>query len=241
MNLALPDLMVAQTHTRASLFSFSRQMQGSREPLVSLLEGLLDGENMNVMLRGVYLTSSLQRGQMDDIFTQSAARQYRLGNNPLASRPLVDTAPYFTRSLFPQALLAEPNLATESRARLMRSRRRLTVFSATGGVAALLLITGWHHYYNGNYQSGITVLKQAKAFMDVPPPQGEDDYGNLQLPLLNPVRDATLAYGDWGDRSRLAEMGLYQGDASGLMWNGPTCNCWSNAIFRRCLTGWSKR
>ncbi|ETJ27796.1 MAG: Type VI secretion protein IcmF, partial [Escherichia coli DORA_A_5_14_21] len=80
-----------------------------------------------------------------------------------------------------------------------------------GGVAALLLITGWHHYYNGNYQSGITVLKQAKAFMDVPPPQGEDDYGNLQLPLLNPVRDATLAYGDWGDRSRLAEMGLYQG------------------------------
>lgn len=100
MNLALPDLMVAQTHTRASLFSFSRQMQGSREPLVSLLEGLLDGENMNVMLRGVYLTSSLQRGQMDDIFTQSAARQYRLGNNPLASRPLVDTAPYFTRSLF---------------------------------------------------------------------------------------------------------------------------------------------
>ncbi|MFR1165393.1 MAG: type VI secretion protein IcmF/TssM N-terminal domain-containing protein [Escherichia coli] len=192
MNLALPDLMVAQTHTRASLFSFSRQMQGSREPLVSLLEGLLDGENMNVMLRGVYLTSSLQRGQMDDIFTQSAARQYRLGNNPLASWPLVDTAPYFTRSLFPQALLAEPNLATESRAWLIRSRRRLTVFSATGGVAALLLITGWHHYYNGNYQSGITVLKQAKAFMDVPPPQGEDDFGNLQLPLLNPVRDATL-------------------------------------------------
>lgn len=173
MNLALPDLMVAQTHTRASLFSFSRQMQGSREPLVSLLEGLLDGENMNVMLRGVYLTSSLQRGQMDDIFTQSAARQYRLGNNPLASWPLVDTAPYFTRSLFPQALLAEPNLATESRAWLMRSRRRLTVFSTTGGVAALLLITGWHHYYNGNYQSGITVLKQAKAFMDVPPPQGK--------------------------------------------------------------------
>lgn len=211
MNLALPDLMVAQTHTRASLFSFSRQMQGSREPLVSLLEGLLDGENMNVMLRGVYLTSSLQRGQMDDIFTQSAARQYRLGNNPLASWPLVDTAPYFTRSLFPQALLAEPNLATESRAWLIRSRRRLTVFSATGGVAALLLITGWHHYYNGNYQSGITVLKQAKAFMDVPPPQGEDDFGNLQLPLLNPLRDATLAYGDWGDRSRLADMGLYQG------------------------------
>lgn len=241
MNLALPDLMVAQNHSRASLFSFSRQMQGSREPLASLLEGLLDGENMNVMLRGVYLTSSLQRGQMDDIFTQSAARQYRLGNNPLASWPLVDTAPYFTRSLFSQALLAEPNLATESRTWLMRSRRRLTIFSITGGVAALLLIIGWHHYYNGNYQSGITVLKQAKVFMDVPPPQGEDDYGNLQLPLLNPVRDATLAYGDWGNRSRLLIWDCIRDDASALMWSRPTCSYWSSVTCLRYLTGWSKR
>lgn len=108
-------------------------------------------------------------------------------------------------------------------------------------MAALLLITGWHHYYNGNYQSGITVLKQAKAFMDVPPPQGEDDFGNLQLPLLNPVRDATLAYGDWGDRSRLADMDCTRDDVSGLMWNRPICNCWSNVTCPRCLTGWSKR
>ncbi|MWP55444.1 type VI secretion system membrane subunit TssM, partial [Escherichia coli] len=115
MNQALPDLMLAQNHMRGSLFSFARQMQGSRESLVALLDGLLDGENMDVMLRGVYLTSSLQRGQMDDIFTQSAPRQYRLGSSPLTAWPLVDTTPYFTRNLFPQALLAEPNLATESR------------------------------------------------------------------------------------------------------------------------------
>lgn len=166
---------------------------------------------MDVMLRGVYLTSSLQRGQIDDIFMQSAARQFRLGSSPLTAWPLVDTLPYFTRNLFPQTLLAEPNLASESRVWLMQSRRRLSVFSATGGIAALLLIIGWHHYYNNNWRSGITVLEQAKAFMSVPPPQGMDEYGNLQLPLLNPVRDATLAYGDWGDRSRLADMGLYQG------------------------------
>lgn len=197
--------------SRSSLFSFVRQIQGGREPLIALLNGLLDGENMDMMLRGVYLTSSLQRGQIDDIFMQSAARQFRLGSSPLTAWPLVDTLPYFTRNLFPQTLLAEPNLASESRVWLMQSRRRLSVFSATGGIAALLLIIGWHHYYNNNWRSGITVLEQAKAFMSVPPPQGMDDYGNLQLPLLNPVRDATLAYGDWGDRSRLADMGLYQG------------------------------
>ena len=33
----------------------------------------------------------------------------------------------------------------------------------------------------------------------VPPPQGTDEFGNLQLPLLNPVRDATLAYGDYNN------------------------------------------
>lgn len=211
MNQALPDLMLTQEHMRSSLFSFSRQMQGCREYLVALLDGLLEGENMDVMLRGVYLTSSLQRGQMDDIFMQSAARQYRLGGSPLTAWPLVDSAPYFTRSLFVQALLAEPNLAGESRSWLTRSRRRMTLFSAVGGVATLLLITGWHHYYKDNYASGVQVLKQAKSFMSVPPPQGIDNYGNLQLPLLNPVREATLAYGDWGERSGLADMGLYQG------------------------------
>ncbi len=210
LNNALPALMLP-SGSRSSLFSFVRQMQGCREPIASLLGSLLDGENMDVMLRGVYLASSLQRGQTDDIFMQSAARQYRLGGSPMAAWPLVDTVPYFTRNLFPQSLLAEPNLASESRVWLMQSRRRLSVFSATGGIAALLLIAGWHHYYNSNWQSGVTVLKQAKAFMDVPPPQGIDEYGNLQLPLLNPVRDATLAYGDWGDRSRFADLGLYQG------------------------------
>lgn len=211
MNQALPDLMVKQSHMRSSLFSFARQMQGSREYLVALLDGLLDGENMDVMLRGVYLTSSLQRGQMDDIFTQSAARQYQLGSSPLTAWPLVDTASYFTRNLFPQALLAEPNLAGESRSWLVNSRRRLAIFSGVGGVTALLLIAGWHHYYNDNYASGVQVLKQAEAFMAIRPPQGVDNFGDLQLPLLNPMRDATLAYGNWDDRSRLADMGLYQG------------------------------
>lgn len=211
MNQALPDLMVKQSHMRSSLFSFARQMQGSREYLVALLDGLLDGENMDVMLRGVYLTSSLQRGQMDDIFTQSAARQYQLGSSPLTAWPLVDTASYFTRNLFPQALLAEPNLAGESRSWLVNSRRRLAIFSGVGGITALLLITGWHHYYNDNYASGVQVLKQAEAFMAIRPPQGVDNFGDLQLPLLNPMRDATLAYGNWDDRSRLADMGLYQG------------------------------
>ncbi|GHL24627.1 hypothetical protein ECZU25_14400 [Escherichia coli] len=79
--------MLAQTGAapRSAVFSFSRQMQGTGEIVTALLAALLDGENMDVMLRGVWLTSSLQRGQVDDIFTQSAARQYGLGNSSLAT------------------------------------------------------------------------------------------------------------------------------------------------------------
>ncbi|WP_437432743.1 type VI secretion system membrane subunit TssM [Yokenella regensburgei] len=211
LNNAMPDLMLAQNHNRSALFSFVRQMQGCHDLLASLLSNLLDGENMDVMLRGVYLTSSLQRGQMDDIFIQSAARQYRLGSSPLTAWPLVDSVPYFTRNLFPQALLAEPNLSGENSVWLSNTRRRMMAFTLGSAVLVVLLTGGWHHYYNQNWQSGIKVLKQARAFMAVPPPQGIDEYGNLQLSLLNPVRDATLAYGDWGSRSPLADFGLYQG------------------------------
>lgn len=207
----MPDLLLVQNHSRSALFSFVRQIQGGRESLVALLTGLMDGENMDVMLRGVYLTSSLQRGQIDDMFMQSAASQYRLGSSPLSAWPLVETAPYFTRNLFPQVLLAEPNLSGENSIWLGNARRQMMAFSACGAVLGIVAVTGWHHYYNTNWRAGVQVLAHAKSFMSVPPPQGMDDYGNLQLPLLNPVRDATLAYGDWGDRSRLADMGLYQG------------------------------
>ncbi|MBE3469658.1 type VI secretion system membrane subunit TssM [Enterobacter cloacae complex sp. P15RS] len=213
LNLALPDLMLTQAGTpcRSALFSFSRQMQGVDNPLGALLDGLLDGENMDVMLRGVYLTSSLQRGQVDDLFTQSAAHQYRLENSSRATWPMVETVPYFTRTLFPSALLAEPNLAGENSLWLGNSRRRLLVFSACSASLIALLVGGWHHYYNKNWQSGIKVLAQAESFMSVPPPQGIDEYGNLQQPLLNPVRDATLAYGDYREHNVLTDLGLYQG------------------------------
>ncbi|OWO78902.1 hypothetical protein B5C26_22830, partial [Photorhabdus luminescens] len=50
---------------------------------------------------------------------------------------------------------------------------------------------GWHYYYQKNYRAGDEVLAQARTFLSVPPPKGEDRHGNLQLPLLNPLREAT--------------------------------------------------
>ena len=158
LNNALPDLMLAQNHDRSALFSFVRQMQGCHDVLAVLLGSLLDGENMDVMLRGIYLTSSLQRGQMDDIFMQSAARQYLLGSSPLAAWPLVDTRPYFTRCLFPLALLAEPNLSGENSVWLGNARRRMMGVAACSAVLIVLAAGGWHHYYNTNGRGSVRVL-----------------------------------------------------------------------------------
>ncbi len=85
-----------------------------------------------------------------------------------------------------------------------------------GALAALTLWGYWHYYHQLNYRAGEEVLTQAKTFLSIPPPEGDDRYGNLQLPLLNPIRDATLAYGNYHERSPfLADMGLYQGNNIG--------------------------
>ncbi|WP_276204255.1 type VI secretion protein IcmF/TssM N-terminal domain-containing protein, partial [Photorhabdus namnaonensis] len=183
---------------RSPLFSFTRQIQGLHSAVAQLLEGLLyNGGPAQPGLRGVYLTSSTQIGQMDDIFTQSAAVQYHLGPQAFPTWPVADTAPYFTHALFEEVLLAEPNLAAENRLWLNRHRHTLLTFSTVGAGVVLALWTGWHYYYQKNYRAGDEVLAQARTFLSVPPPQCEDRNGNLQLPLLNPVRKATLAYGDY--------------------------------------------
>ncbi|MFG1175219.1 type VI secretion system membrane subunit TssM [Erwiniaceae bacterium CAU 1747] len=219
LNDAMPDMMLNSVDAgqRSQLFSFTRQMQGMYEPVRQLLESIVyRGEETPILLRGVYLTSAQQRGQMDDVFTQSAAVQYHLAPQAFPTWPVADTVPWFTRSLFSEVLLAEPNLAGENSFWLRNARKRLVLGSVAGGVVALILWGYWQYYYQRNYRAGQEVLAQARTFLAIPPAQGEDHYGNLQLPLLNPIRDATLAYGNYHDKNALfADMGLYQGNTIG--------------------------
>lgn len=215
LNNAMPDMMLNDVDAgqRSQLFSFTRQMQGLQDYIIQLLEGILySSDHAQLLLRGVYLTSAQQRGQVDDVFTQSAAVQYHLAPQAFPTWPVADTVPYFTRELFNRVLFSEPNLAGENGIWLRRSRKAMLVFSSIGAVVALILWGYWHYYYQINYRAGQEVLTQTDIFLSVPTPKGEDHYGNLQLPLLNPIRDATLAYGDYRERNALlADMGLYQG------------------------------
>ncbi|CNF22673.1 lipoprotein [Yersinia nurmii] len=219
LNHAMPEMMFngVDSDQRPQLFSFTRQIHGLHDYVLQMLDRMLfSGDSTPALLRGVYLTSAQQRGQMDDLFTQSAAVQYHLGPQAFPTWPVGDTSSYFAKGLFNQVLLAEPNLAGESRQWLRNSRRRMMAFSGCGAVAIVGLLFGWHQYYQSNYRAGQEVLTQAKTFLEIPPPQGEDQYGNLQLPLLDPIRQATLAYGNYHERnSLLADLGLYQGSKIG--------------------------
>ncbi|WP_058910614.1 type VI secretion system membrane subunit TssM [Entomohabitans teleogrylli] len=214
MNDALPGMMINDVDgsQRSPLFSFVRQMRGMHEYVEQLLDGIVFHNESPPLLRGVYLTSSSQRGQMDDLFVQSSAAQYHLGTQAFPTWPVGDSKPYFTHALFDRVLFSEPNLAGENSVWLDNARRRLALYSVVSGVVVVCLFYGWHHYYRVNYRAGVEVLAQAKSFLEIPPPEETDNYGNLQLPLLNPIREATLAYGDYHDRNLfLADMGLYQG------------------------------
>lgn len=214
MNAALPAMMINDVDggQRSQLFSYVRQMCGLYDYVAQLLDGILFNDEHPPLLRGVYLTSARQSGQMDDLFVQSAASQYHLGPQAFPARSAGESVPCFTHELFNNVLFSEPNLAGENALWLARSRRRLALCSAVAGLGVLGLFYGWHRYYQINYQAGVQVLAQAKSFLEIPPPAATDSYGNLQLPLLNPIREATLAYGDYHNRNALlADMGLYQG------------------------------
>ncbi|WP_187371655.1 type VI secretion system membrane subunit TssM [Phytobacter massiliensis] len=213
INIALPEMMLndVDSHQRSALFTFSRQMFGIKEYATWLLDALIYGQE-NILLRGIYLTSSVHKGQMDDIFVKSAAAQYHLSKQPYPTWQSVVNVPYFTRDLFKEVIFSEANLAGENRVYIQHAQSKVKIFGALCAVCVVGVWGAWQYYYRQNFQAGEMVLTQAKAFMNIPVPEGNDYYGNLQLPLLNPLGDAMFAYGNYHEHMPvLADAGLYQG------------------------------
>ncbi len=219
MNSALPEMMLqrAEGNQRSDLFSFVRQIEGLQHSVCTLIDALLiNNEQHNICLRGVYLTSALQIGQIDDVFSQTASEQYHLPTAPLTTWPINDSHPYFTTQLFSQVLFSEPNIAAENHYWVKKHRTRLLVTTAVSFVGLIAIWNGWSHYYDKNYRAGENVLNEVKAFRAIENNAQKDTDGSLQLPVLNPLREATLAYGNHRDKNVLfSDMGLYQGQKVG--------------------------
>ncbi|HGH5989425.1 type VI secretion system membrane subunit TssM [Morganella morganii] len=219
LNAALPEMMLNRVDDsqRSELFSFIRQMVGLQNKVTGLTEQLIGSNDDDIpLIRGIYLTSSAQRGQIDDIFTQSAAVQYNLPPAPTHTWPVSENQTWFTGQLFRDVLFSEPNLAAENRFWLRRHHHKVFFASVATAAGIIALWTGWHHYYDQNYRAGKNVLSEVSAFSSVTADNQQDTTGVRQLPILNPLSEATLAYGNYREKNGLlTDLGLYQGKKIG--------------------------
>lgn len=218
MNKRLPDLLFKiEPNKREPIFSYVRQMATAQEVLLPFLEQLITNSGKSFhFFKGIYLTSSTQSGKIDDIFVQSASEQYHLGRQTYPIWSSKHQQPYFSYQLFNDVLFSFPNLASESREWQKAYSKRIKQFSVAMVVLSLGLVGCWHYFYDKNHKAGINVLAQVNTFKEIKFSGQNDNYGDKQLPILNPIREATLSYGDYPNKAGfLRDMGLYQGNFIG--------------------------
>ena len=218
MNSAMPDMLLSiQSEQRGNVFSFIRQVNGAYEDVSKLLTNLLATIGKSSYFpKGLYFTSALQSGRIDDLFVQSSSEQFNLGQQTYSTWSNKVSYSYFCKELFENVLFSYPNIASESRVWKVSYEKTFKASLILGGLAAIGILFGWQYYYKQNHDAGVAVLEQIKAFKNVPVSTEKDYLGDKQLPLLNPVRDAVLKYGDYKDNSTIfTDMGLYQGNKMG--------------------------
>ncbi|MCA6976229.1 type VI secretion system membrane subunit TssM [Pectobacterium carotovorum] len=218
LNDNLPDMLLTQSDrsVRNSLFSFVRQLAGVKDYVMEVLtETLATGEDRAFLIRGVYVSSVYQQGVPFDAFAQSASRRYQLPE-PINPALRGESNTFFVQRLFPDVIFPEASLAGENRLHSLYRRRRLSIGVGCMLLASLALVGSWHHFYRVNEEAGRNVLTKAQAFIGTNELEGQPGYGYQQLPRLNLIRDATLSFGNYHERTPLlADLGLYQGGKIG--------------------------
>lgn len=218
LNDNLPGMLMSQSdrNVRNTLFAFVRQLAGLKDYVAEVLtEMLTTGEEQAFLVRGVYASSVYQQGVPFDAFAQSASRRYQLPE-PINTAMRGESTTFFVQRLFPDVIFPEASLAGENRLHSLYRRRRLSIGIGCMLVAGLVMIGSWHHFYRVNEEAGRNVLTKAQAFIGTNELEGQPGYGYQQLPRLNLIRDATLSFGNYHERTPLlADLGLYQGDKIG--------------------------
>lgn len=218
LNDNLADKMLPWTGEpgAADIFSFVRQLSGLKDFVTELLTDVMAEDDKSAFrVRGIYFSSVYQQGVPFDAFAHAASQRYQL---PEAIYPSArgESNTFFVRDLFRGAVFPEAHLAGESRLHRNWRRRRMSVGVGLMAIAGLTLIAGWHHFYRVNETAGQNVLARAQQFIATRDVAESQAFGIDLLPRLNLIREATLSFGDYREKSsKLADMGLYQGDSIG--------------------------
>lgn len=113
--------------------------------------------------------------------------------------------------IYPEAGLASDNF------RVARNKRRVMLLSAVAcSIATTLLIVSWHRFYLKNSHQEDAVLTKVNDYRDHYSAGIYLDKGSDILKPLNTIRDATLEFGFFHEKSRyISDLGLYQGHRIG--------------------------
>ncbi|MFM2480435.1 type VI secretion system membrane subunit TssM [Celerinatantimonas sp. YJH-8] len=204
---------------RTAIYSFTRQLAGLFDVLSQFFQDALasDQFSTSALVRGVYFTSVYQQGVPTDAFVDAAARRYGLGETINSAQDADNSTTFFTRQLFERIVYPEAGLASDNFRAAKHKRKLMTLSTLTCVIASVLLVGGWQRYYLKNSHQADEVLNQVAVYKQQY--AGIDWQGQNEQSLLAPLnmlRDATLAFGFYRERTPvLADMGLYQGATIG--------------------------
>ncbi|HKS35231.1 MAG TPA: type VI secretion system membrane subunit TssM [Enterobacteriaceae bacterium] len=218
LNDNLADKMLPWTGETgaADIFSFVRQLAGLKDFVTELLTDVMGEDDKSTFnVRGIYFSSVWQQGVPFDAFAHAASQRYKLPE-AIYTSARGESNTFFVRDLFRGVVFPEAHLAGESRLHRSWRRRRMSIGVGIMALAGLALIAGWHHFYRVNETAGQNVLARAQQFIATRDVAESQAFGVDLLPRLNLIREATLSFGDYREKSpKFADMGLYQGDRIG--------------------------
>lgn len=200
----------------AALFSFIRQLDGIKDYISAILDDMIIREPHHLLrVCALCLSSVYQQGVPFDVFSRGCTQRYHLPETVWPARR-GESAVFFVRRLFTDIVFPQAHLAGESRLHQLYRRRRLLAAFTLMVSGALALMGSWQYYYRVNHRAAGQVLEKSRQFIAAKDSSGDRKSGVDQLLRLNLIRDATLAFGDYRDKSFVfADMGLYQGGKIG--------------------------
>lgn len=216
---ALATLMTAKERKR--LLSFQAQLEGLQPVLTGFLQEALASDRFTTpaLVRGLYLSSSFQQGEIDNAFVRETAHRFRTPRPLLEGRRQgIKASAFFTRQIFQRVLYPEAGLAGDNLKIIQRKRRGLWLGSAISLLAITVAGASLQHFSALNRAKAGSVLVKSQVFS-----AGEvDDYldptGRNLLGPLQQIRDAVSEFGDYRSAwPGVADAGLYQGRAIGPM------------------------
>lgn len=205
---------------RELLLSFQAQLVGLRPALLNFLREALASDRFthSTVVRGMYWSSVLQKGETSNAFVRAAAQPYKIQLPLRDSNRAGQSLVYFAQQVFQRLIYPEAGLAGDNAKVARQKRRLLWVSSGVGLLAFAVAGATWHRYFDINRSKAISVLAKSQDFGGREVDGRLDTTGRNLLAPLEQIRDAVSVFGDYRAAWPLvADFGLYQGRAIGPM------------------------